>query len=263
MGPVGRRLAGQGQRRRGRAAGGPGRPGANCPGSCSRSQRSFGAMWKPDGRWPVRRWIASSPNRSRSASASRRGPVVAVDQPGRDGLAAPVDEDDRRALPGQPDRPDLRGPAEAAGRHATGRGRRAPRSPPSATPGRPARPSPPAASGSGRDGGPRAGAARRGRTPPPGRRTSRRRSRRGARPARPPRHRSAADELVGRDLVPLEGDQGAVEDPGPVVAARVDRDRPAEPADPARLVDVAVQARGAAGPPAPGRGRRCSRPART
>ena len=41
-------------------------------------------------------------------------PVVAVDQPRRDGLAAAVDEDDRRALAGEAHCQDLVGPPEAA-----------------------------------------------------------------------------------------------------------------------------------------------------
>src|SRR5215471_5280726 len=53
---------------------------------------------------------------------------------------------------------------------------------------------------------------------------------------------SAADQLVGLDLVLVQGDQRAVQRPGGVVAAGIDDHGAAEPADAGRLVDVAVQA---------------------
>ena len=170
-------------------------------------------MWKADGRWPVRAWIAASPKRSRIAARLGRRPVVAVDQAGRDGLAAPVDEDDRRALAGQPDRPDVRGPAapavdapdEVAERADR---RRAPRPAvllgPARSCGAPGRVGP---------AGLAAGAARRGRTRRPARRTCRRRSRASS-PGRtaPAATAQPRTSWCAGDLAPLEGDQGAVED---------------------------------------------------
>src|ERR1700722_10763435 len=53
---------------------------------------------------------------------------------------------------------------------------------------------------------------------------------------------SAANQLVGLDLVPVEHDQRAVQSASGVVAARVEDHCAAQPAYPGRLVDVAVQA---------------------
>ena len=71
-------------------------------------------MWNPDGTWPVRAWIA--PRRAfADVLGLGRGPVVAVDQPGADRPAAPVDEvrpvghwpvsPIARTSPGRPRRP--------------------------------------------------------------------------------------------------------------------------------------------------------------
>ncbi len=259
--PSVRRVAGQGQRdevarleeRAGRRRRRPARWRGARAASARRGRRPAGgrsARGRPRRRSGSRSSAASAVARlsryiSRRAGAARR---------------APSDGHDRRALAGQADR--------------RGSGRRARAGPDQAAPSaasdgrapagaRPARPSRARAS--------RSGTARRTSSsrPPvevegdrrapevPTSIATRTRRRPGACHAQPRTSWWAATLSLSSVIsAPLSG-------AGRVVAARIDGDRPAEPADPGRLVDVAVQARAAAGARSGSRAPRCCRPARS
>ena len=204
MGPVGRRHPGQGEGDEVARLEREGRAGRTPPARARAARAAWGRCGSADGRWPVRAWIASSPNRSRSASrlapwpgcrgrSARRRRARRADRRGR-----PTGTARSARSPGRPPASPMPPAAHAPDQVGERRERRRPPRP--AVLLRPARPR--RAGRVGAAGLEESSAVEVERRGPGARRPDVDRDEQ-PRPG-PRRHLQPAHQLVGRDLVPLE-----------------------------------------------------------